>query len=103
VAFLAFPAFYRLHRLPNAVLITACQAKLANKYTILDPFQGFREPVCLHIRCAYKLQQNMLLSHLLIDLFITDVDMPRIYGLKGIEHGQPGVLAVRINKRRCFL
>jgi len=70
---------------------------------MLDPFQGFRKPVCLHIRRAHKLQQNMPFFYLLIDLFIADVDMLRTCGLEGVEYGQPGVLVVRVDEQRCSL
>jgi len=91
---------------PNAAQrssTVACQAKLADKYAVFDAVQGFCQPVCLHCRCAHKFQYNIPLFHLLVDLLIPNVDMPRMCGLEGIEHGQPGVLAVRMDEQRCSL
>ncbi len=70
---------------------------------MFDTVQGFRQPVCLHRRRAHKLQQNMPLLHLLVDPLIPNIDMPRTCGLEGIEHGQPDVLAVRVDEQRCSL
>jgi len=93
VAFLALSA----NRLPNAALI-GCQAKLANKNTVFDTFQSFRQSVCLHPGRSHEFQQNMPLRHLLVDLFIADVDVFRAGRLEGVEYGQPNVLAVRMDE-----
>jgi len=45
----------------------------------------------------------MPLLHLLVDPFIPDVDMPRACGLEGVEHSQPGVLAVCVDEQQCSL
>ncbi len=70
---------------------------------MLDAVQGFRQPVCLHCRCAYKFQYNMPFLYLLVDPLIPNVDMPCICSLEGIEHGQPDVLAVCVDEQWCSL
>ena len=80
-----------------------CQAKLANKHAVLDPVQGLRKPVRLHPGRAHKLQQYMPLLYLLVDPLIPNVDMLRTCGLEEVEHGQPNVLAVRVDEQRCSL
>src|SRR6266566_395582 len=76
------------------------QAKLADKNAVLNAVQGFRKPICLHFYRLYKLQQNLALLHLLIDPLITDIDMSRSGNLKRVEHGQPDVLTVYMDKQR---
>jgi hypothetical protein len=39
----------------------------------------------------------------LVDPLIPNVDMLYACGLEGVEHGQPGVLAVRMDEQRCSL
>ena len=56
----------------------------------------------LHLKYPYKLQQESLL-YLLVDPLVADIDMPRTRGLQGVEYGQPGVLAVRMDEQRCSL
>ena len=77
----------------------ACQAKLADKYAVLDTVQGFRQPVCLHRRRIYKLQQNISFPHLLVDPLVADIYIPYAGSLKRVEYSQPGVLAVYMDEQ----
>ncbi len=79
------------------------QAKLADKYAVLNAVQGFRQPVCLHRRRTHKLQQNMSFPHLLVDPFVADIYMLCTGSLEGVEYGQPGILVVRMNEQWCSL
>ena len=45
----------------------------------------------------------MLFFYLLVDPFVSYVDVPCVCSLEGVEYGQPGVLAVRVNEQRCSL
>ena len=80
-----------------------CQAKLADKDGVLDAVQGLGQAICFHSRRTHKLQQDLSLLYLLVDPLVADIDVPRARGLQGVEYGQPGVLAVRVDEQRCSL
>ncbi len=80
-----------------------CQAKLADKDGVLDTVQGLGQAICFHNRCTHKLQQDLSLLYLLVDPLVADIDVPHTHSLQGVEYGQPGVLAVRMDEQRCSL
>src|SRR6266699_308211 len=80
-----------------------CQAKLADKDSVLDAVQGLGQAICFHSRCTHKLQQDLSLLYLLVDPLVADIDMPRTCSLQGVEYGQPGVLAVCVDKQQYSL
>ena len=80
-----------------------CQTKLVDKNNVFDTVQGLGQTICFYSRRTYKLQQDLSLLYLLVDPLVADIDMPRIHGLQGVEYGQPGVLAVRMDEQRCSL
>ena len=80
-----------------------CQAKLADKDGVLDAVQGLGQAICFHSHRTHKLQQDLSLLYLLVDPFVTDIDMPHTRSLQGVKYSQPGVLAVRIDEQQCSL
>src|SRR6266566_1481502 len=80
-----------------------CQAKLADKDGVLDAVQGLGQAICFHSRRTYKLQQDLSLLYLLVDPLVADIDVLHTRGLQGVEYGQLGILAVRIDEQRCSL
>ncbi len=80
-----------------------CQAKLTDKDSVLDTVQGLGQAICFHSRRTHKLQQDLSLLYLLVDPFVTDIDMPHTRSLQGVKYSQPGVLAVCIDEQRYSL